>query len=43
MKFGDEELDPKDEKERQNQLNEQFKPLLDFLKKETSGVIRDGE
>ncbi|KAI0092064.1 Hsp90 protein-domain-containing protein [Irpex rosettiformis] len=41
LKFGDEELDPKEEKERQNQLNEEFKPLLDFLKKETAGVIRD--
>lgn len=42
MKFGDEELDPKEEKELQKQLNEQFKPLIDFLKNETTGVIRDG-
>ncbi|KAI0347202.1 heat shock protein Hsp90 [Trametopsis cervina] len=37
--FGDE--DPKEEKERQKELTEQYKPLIDFLKKETESVIRD--
>ncbi|KAJ3488685.1 hypothetical protein NLI96_g2656 [Meripilus lineatus] len=41
LKFGDEELDPEEEKEQQEALTEQYKPLLEWLKKEASGIVRD--
>jgi heat shock protein 90kDa beta len=41
--FGDEDLDPEEEKERQNELTEQYKPLIDWLKAEASNVVRNGE
>ena len=43
LKFGDEDLDPKEEKERQKQLTEEYKPLLDWLKKEAQDIVRDGK
>jgi len=41
LKFGDEELDPEEEKERLDGLNEKFKPLLEWLKQEAKDVVRD--
>ncbi|PSS05372.1 hypothetical protein PHLCEN_2v3861 [Hermanssonia centrifuga] len=41
LKFGDEEEDPAEEKEKQKALTEQYKPLLDWLKKESKDVVRD--
>jgi len=41
LKFGDEELAAAEEKEQQNALTQQFKPLLDWLKAEANGVVRD--
>ncbi|KAI5123403.1 hypothetical protein M0805_006109 [Coniferiporia weirii] len=41
LKFGDEDLDPEDEKEREKELAEKFKPLLVWLKDQASSVVRD--
>ncbi|PBK72579.1 HSP90-domain-containing protein [Armillaria solidipes] len=41
LKFGDEDLDAEEAKENQEALAEKFKPLLDYLKKEAEGVVRD--
>ncbi|TCD70817.1 hypothetical protein EIP91_001507 [Steccherinum ochraceum] len=41
LKFGDEDLDAEEEKERQKELTEEYQPLLDWLKKEASEVVRD--
>lgn len=41
LKFGDEEEDPEDEKENQKVLEEQYKPLTDWLSKETSEIVSD--
>ncbi|EGN93056.1 hypothetical protein SERLA73DRAFT_79097 [Serpula lacrymans var. lacrymans S7.3] len=41
MEFGDEDLDPKAEKEEQELLKEKFTPLLEWLKAEALGVVRD--
>ncbi|THH32719.1 hypothetical protein EUX98_g1478 [Antrodiella citrinella] len=41
LKFGDEELDPKEEKEQQKQLTEEYKPLMDWLRKESNEIVRD--
>ncbi|KAH9482631.1 Endoplasmin [Psilocybe cubensis] len=41
LKFGDEDLDPEEEKERMKQLEEDFKPLVDYLKKEIGDTVRD--
>jgi heat shock protein 90kDa beta len=35
--------DPEEEKERQKQLTEEYKPLLDWIKKETKDIVRNGE
>lgn len=37
------EEDPEEEKAKQKQLTEEYKPLLDWLKKETKDIVRDGE
>lgn len=42
LKFGDEELDPEEEKAQQKALTEKFKPLLDWLKSEAKDAVRDG-
>ncbi|KAI0677113.1 heat shock protein Hsp90 [Trametes maxima] len=43
LKFGDEELDPEEEKEEQARLTEKYKPLIEWLRKEIreKGVARD--
>ncbi|KAI0353523.1 heat shock protein Hsp90 [Trametes cingulata] len=43
LKFGDEEMDPEEEKEEQAQLTEKFKPLIEWLRKEVreKGAARD--
>ena len=41
LKFGDEDEDPEDEKERQQELTETYKPLLDWFKKEVQGIVRN--
>lgn len=41
LKFGDEEEDPEEEKERQKQLTEEYKPLLDWFKNETKDIVRN--
>ncbi|KAF8165360.1 Hsp90 protein-domain-containing protein [Crassisporium funariophilum] len=41
LKFGDEDLDPEEEKEQLKTLNEKFKPLLEWLKKEANDAVRD--
>ncbi|QRW16407.1 heat shock protein HSP90 family protein [Rhizoctonia solani] len=39
LKFGDEDEDAEEEKARQEKLKETFKPLLEYLKNETSNVV----
>ncbi|TDL29384.1 heat shock protein Hsp90 [Rickenella mellea] len=39
LKFGDEDLDPEEEKEQHKELTERFRPLLDWLKKEAGDVV----
>ncbi|KAI0368136.1 heat shock protein Hsp90 [Pilatotrama ljubarskyi] len=43
LKFGDEEMDPEEEKEEQARLTEKFKPLIEWLRKEVreKGAARD--
>ncbi|KAG8732134.1 hypothetical protein FRC11_000559, partial [Ceratobasidium sp. 423] len=41
LKFGDEDEDPEEEKARQEELKETYKPLLEYLKNETAGVVLD--
>jgi len=41
LKFGDEELDPEEEKEKEKEITEKFQPLLDWLKYEAKDVVRD--
>ncbi|KAF8897518.1 Hsp90 protein-domain-containing protein [Infundibulicybe gibba] len=41
LKFGDEELDPEEEKAEQKALTEKFQPLLDWLKAEAKDLVRD--
>ncbi|OBZ70180.1 Endoplasmin [Grifola frondosa] len=43
LKFGDEELDPEEEKEQQKLLSEKFQPLTDWLRDEVraNGMARD--
>lgn len=36
-------LDLEEEKEQQKDLDEKFKPLLDWLKVEAKGIVRNGE
>ncbi len=38
LKFGDEE----EEKEQEESLTKKYKPLLDWLKKQSEGIVRDG-
>ena len=35
--------DPEDEKEKQKELTERYKPLLDWFKKETQDIVRNGK
>lgn len=42
LKFGDEDEDPAEEKARQKELTEQYKPLLDWFKKEVGEIVRNG-
>lgn len=37
------DLDPKEEKAKQKELTEQFKPLLTWLKEQAQDVVRDGK
>ncbi|CAA7259747.1 unnamed protein product [Cyclocybe aegerita] len=41
LKFGDEDIDPEEEKEQQKTLEENFKPLIEYLKKEAGDAVRD--
>ncbi|KAF8175376.1 heat shock protein Hsp90 [Pholiota molesta] len=41
LKFGDEDLDPEEEKAQQKELEEEYRPLLDYLKKQAGGVVQD--
>ncbi|KAI0327766.1 heat shock protein Hsp90 [Cubamyces sp. BRFM 1775] len=43
LKFGDEEMDPEEEKEEQERLTEKFKPLIEWLRQEVrnKGAARD--
>ncbi|PPQ69873.1 hypothetical protein CVT24_003208 [Panaeolus cyanescens] len=41
LKFGDEELSPEEEKKQQKELEEKFKPLTDWLKKEVGDAVRN--
>lgn len=42
LKFGDEDEDPAEEKARQKELTEQYKPLLEWFKKEVGEIVRNG-
>ncbi|KIK65280.1 hypothetical protein GYMLUDRAFT_38715 [Collybiopsis luxurians FD-317 M1] len=41
LKFGDEELDEEEEKEQQKEAAKKFKPLMDYLRKQGRGIVRD--
>ncbi|KAI0053625.1 HSP90-domain-containing protein [Auriscalpium vulgare] len=41
LKFGDEELDPEEEKEQRETVNDKFKPLLTWIKDQAGNVVRD--
>ncbi|KZT12574.1 heat shock protein Hsp90 [Laetiporus sulphureus 93-53] len=41
LRFGDEEITAEEEKEEQKVLTEEYKPLLEWLKKEAQDVVRD--
>ncbi|KAI0322433.1 heat shock protein Hsp90 [Amylostereum chailletii] len=41
LKFGDENLDPEEEKERLAELKDKFQPLLTWLKGQTNGIVRN--
>ncbi|KAI0254742.1 Hsp90 protein-domain-containing protein [Lactifluus subvellereus] len=41
LQFGDEDLDPEEEKARQAEIKEKFKPLLIWLKEQAEGIVRD--
>ncbi|KAH9977725.1 Hsp90 protein-domain-containing protein [Lactifluus volemus] len=41
LQFGDEDLDPEEEKARQAEIKEKYKPLLVWLKKQVENVVRD--
>ncbi|KAF8913882.1 Hsp90 protein-domain-containing protein [Gymnopilus junonius] len=41
LKFGDEDLDPEEEREQQKEHEEKFKPLIEWLKKEAGDAVRD--
>ncbi|ETW84044.1 hypothetical protein HETIRDRAFT_381382 [Heterobasidion irregulare TC 32-1] len=41
LKFGDEDLDPEEEKANQLALKEKFKPLLKWLKDQAGDIVRD--
>ena len=42
LKFGDEDLDPEEEKAHKKELEERYKPLVDWLKKEAGDAVMDG-
>lgn len=37
------DLDPEEEKAKQKELEEEYKPLLDYLKKQAGGVVQAGK
>ncbi|KAF5321366.1 hypothetical protein D9619_001109 [Psilocybe cf. subviscida] len=41
LKFGDEELDPEEEKAHKKDLEEKYKPLVEWLKKEAGDAVMD--
>lgn len=41
LKFGDEDLEPEEEIEQQKELEEKFKPLIEWLKNESNDAVRD--
>ncbi|KAF8631941.1 hypothetical protein AX15_002109 [Amanita polypyramis BW_CC] len=41
LKFGDEDMEAEEEKEQQKLLSEKYKPLLDWLKRQSEGLVRD--
>lgn len=41
LKFGDEAEDPEEEKALQKQLTEEYKPLLEWIKKEAKEIVQD--
>jgi hypothetical protein len=41
--YVDEDEDPEQEKAKQERLKETYKPLLEYLKKESEGVVLDGK
>jgi len=41
LEFGDEDLDPEEEKARQAEAKEKFKPLLSWLKEQAQDIVRD--
>lgn len=36
------ELDPEEEREHQKELEEEYKPLVEYLKKQIGETVRDG-
>lgn len=42
LKFGDEDLDPEEEKAQKLELEERYKPLVAWLKKEAGNTVMDG-
>ncbi|KAI0068699.1 HSP90-domain-containing protein [Artomyces pyxidatus] len=41
LKFGDEDLDPEEEKEKAQEIKDKFQPLLTWLKNQAGEVVRD--
>ncbi|KAF4619633.1 hypothetical protein D9613_005093 [Agrocybe pediades] len=41
LKFGDEDLDPEEEKEEKKELEEKFQPLVSYLKERIGDTVRD--
>ncbi|KAF8639823.1 hypothetical protein AX17_001079 [Amanita inopinata Kibby_2008] len=40
LRFGDEDMDPEEEKEQQKSLTEKFQPLIDWLTTQADGLVR---
>jgi len=43
LKFGDEDEDPEEEKQKQATYAEKFEPLIEYLKNETANSVMNGE
>ncbi|KIY49180.1 heat shock protein Hsp90 [Fistulina hepatica ATCC 64428] len=41
LEFGDEDMDEEEEKEQQAQMGLKYAPLLDYLKEQAKGIVRD--